>query len=182
MTAHAMKGDAERCLAAGMDGYVSKPVHFEELARVIARVLPGSVCDDLAPDPLRRLEPPASSPTVPTSERPATCIDRSAALECMAGDEELLREIAGLFVQECPRQLEALGRAIVQGDVAGARRAAHTIKGAVVNFGARAAADLANQIEAIAKDGSLAQVGGLFADLKKQLSGVTAELTVWTSN
>jgi CheY-like chemotaxis protein/HPt (histidine-containing phosphotransfer) domain-containing protein len=173
MTAHAMKGDAERCLAAGMDGYVSKPVQFAELARVIAVVVPGA--DPAGPE----TDTPAPPARPPAGTTPL--LDRSAALRLMADDESLLREIAGLFVEDCPRQLEELGSAIERGDAAVARRVAHTIKGAVGNFGARGVAELANRIEALAKDGALAGVRELFPDLRDQLGCVTAELTVWAA-
>jgi PAS domain S-box-containing protein len=174
MTAHAMKGDAERCLAAGMDGYVSKPVRFEELARVIAGVVPDAGGADPAPD---RPPPPPPAP----AERGPPAVDRAVALRCTAGDEDLLRELAELFLRECPRQVEELGRAIGRADAPGVRRAAHTIKGAVGNFGARPAAHLADRLEALARDGSLARADELFAALNEQLGRVTAELSVWAA-
>lgn len=206
MTAHAMKGDAERCLAAGMDGYVSKPVQFDELTRVIAQVVPTAICDDApsaqnqpeAADPSPRttlplkqegqttdsaLAPPSASGKgagVRSEEVAApSSVDRAVALQCMAGDEDLLRELAGLFVQECPRQLEELSNAIGRGDAVGARRAAHTIKGAVGNFGAHSTVVLADRIESLAKTGALTEVNGLISDLKVQLGNVTTELSAW---
>jgi len=176
MTAHAMKGDAARCLAVGMDGYVSKPVQFEDLAREIARVLPHAINEGPEPAPPRPADPPT-----PTEPPQASVVDRAAALRYMGDDEDLLREVAALFVQECPRQLDDLGRALDRGDADATRRAAHTIKGAVGNFGARAAADLANRIEVMAKDGSHADLTRLFGDLETQLGRMTAELSVWNT-
>src|SRR5205823_1268848 len=82
MTAHAMKGDKERCLEAGMDGYVSKPVRADELRRAINE----------------QTGPPRAAPQ----------LDRAGALERVGGDAELLGELADLFRQDCPRLLEAL--------------------------------------------------------------------------
>jgi two-component system, sensor histidine kinase and response regulator len=102
------------------------------------------------------------------------------ALGYTAGEEDLLLELAAVFLEDCPRQLEELGTAIGSGDTARACRAAHTLKGAVGYFGAGSAAGLANRIELLAKDGSLAVADGLFTDLEKQLGCVTEELTAWT--
>jgi HPt (histidine-containing phosphotransfer) domain-containing protein len=156
-----------------MDGYVSKPVRFDELARVIAAVLPDAVPAGPAADP-----PRAPDPTPPPA---ASLLDRAAALQRLADDQDLLREIAGLFVEDCPRQLDDLGRALDRGDAAVAQRAAHTIKGSVGNFGAPAVVELAGRIEGHAKNGRLAEAGGLLPDLRNQLGLVTAELTVWAA-
>ncbi|AMV25281.1 Signal transduction histidine-protein kinase BarA [Gemmata sp. SH-PL17] len=177
MTAHAMKGDADRCLAAGMDGYVSKPVQFEHLDRVLARVLPGATVE--AP-PVPAL--PSVSTSTPAPGAPALAIaDRAVALQCTGGDEELLHEIAELFVQECPRQIGELRTALGTGDAPGARRAAHTIKGAAGNFGARATCELAQRIESLAKNGELDKATGLVPDLERQLGFVAAELASWSA-
>ncbi|MBP3954499.1 response regulator [Gemmata sp. G18] len=183
MTAHAMKGDAERCLAAGMDGYVSKPVQFEHLNRVLAQVLPGAVVETQpgAPPEPAALPSPTDPTPAPVARARGAVVDRAAALRCMAGDEDLLREIAGLFVRECPRQLGELRAALGAGDAPGVRRAAHTIKGAVGNFGAKGAVELANRIEALAKTGALDEAHGLVPGLEQQLGSVTAELTVWSA-
>jgi PAS domain S-box-containing protein len=181
MTAHAMKGDAERCIAAGMDGYVSKPVQFEDLAAEIARVVPGSrVESGTAAEPAPLADSMSATP-LPGALAVEPAVDRAAALQCTAGDEELLCELAGLFVQECPLQLDALNRAISAGDATAVRRVAHTIKGAVCNFGARAAVEVAQRIETLAKDGALGEATGLVPDLRARLGHVTAELSTWTA-
>ncbi|VTR94283.1 signal transduction histidine kinase : PAS domain S-box OS=Singulisphaera acidiphila (strain ATCC BAA-1392 / DSM 18658 / VKM B-2454 / MOB10) GN=Sinac_7544 PE=4 SV=1: HAMP: PAS_9: HisKA: HATPase_c: Response_reg: Response_reg: Hpt [Gemmata massiliana] len=183
MTAHAMKGDADRCLAAGMDGYVSKPVQFEQLNRVLAQVLPGAIAEPAPAPPAPPACPSVAAPTPPPVVRGGgyPVVDRATALQCMAGDEELLREIADLFVQECPRQLGDLRAALGAGDAPTARRAAHTIKGAVGNFGARGAVEMANRIETLAKAGELDKADGLVPELEQQLGAVTTELATWSA-
>jgi CheY-like chemotaxis protein/HPt (histidine-containing phosphotransfer) domain-containing protein len=173
MTAHAMKGDEERCLAGGMDGYVSKPVRFEELEYVIARILPHAAGN--------ATEPVGSLLSEPKTAEESSVADRAVALEYVAGDEELLRELAGLFVEDCPRLLNELNAAITGSDAAGVRRLSHTIKGTVSNFGAASAAEAAQRLESLGNDDRLANAAGLFTDLKGQLDRVTVELTAWSN-
>jgi CheY-like chemotaxis protein len=148
MTAHALKGDRERCLAAGMDGYVAKPIQAQELRRVM---------DELAP-------PPAAAPAPPDA-----VLDEAAALACVGGDRQLLVEISRVFAAQCPRWLADIREAIAQGDASRLRHAAHTLKGAVGNFRARGAFDEAQRLETMGRDGNLASAAGACATLEKQL-------------
>ena len=135
MTAHAMQGDRERCLAAGMDGYVTKPVQSSELFEAIAALVPDAV------EP-----PPAASSDV---------WNRAKALTHAGGDQALLRELTSLFLAECPRRLADIRAAIAEANASKLRLAAHTLKGAVSNFAAPAAEDAAQQLEAMGQQGNL---------------------------
>jgi CheY-like chemotaxis protein len=137
MTAHALKGDRERCLAAGMDAYIAKPLRPQELFDVLADVV-GAAGDGEGPP----LEPEAA---------PAG-FDMAAALERVDGDHELMRELAGLFLDECPRRLAEIRDAIDRKDGPGLQRAAHYLKGSVGNFGARHAAEAAGRLEQVGRD------------------------------
>ena len=114
MTAHAMKGDRERCLEAGMDGYVSKPIRPQELFEV----LEGLVTADDRPSPPRR-----------TAGGPARRLRPGRGPGRVDGDAELLKELAGLFLGECPQRMAEIRQAIDQRDASRLHQAAHTLGG-----------------------------------------------------
>jgi two-component system sensor histidine kinase/response regulator len=137
MTAHAMRGDKERCLAGGMDGYVSKPIHPRELFAEIDRCLAAS----------------GRSNTVNEhSQDSAELIDHASLLERVEGDQELLAEIIHLFQEDAPRLVDAMRGALERGDLAVLERSAHSLKGAASNLSAKPAAAAALQLETDAKN------------------------------
>jgi len=130
MTAYAMVGDREKCLEAGMNDYVSKPISLRSLAAAVEKWLPK---DKDHPGRLkmeRRSKPAdrrrASAPSV---------WDRSIMQERLMGDDALTRKITGVFLADIPRRIEALRRFLQTGDARGVQREAHTIKGAAANVG-----------------------------------------------
>ncbi|MCY2996302.1 MAG: response regulator [Planctomycetota bacterium] len=140
LTAHAMKGDRERCLEAGMDAYISKPVRARTLYKVLAEVL-------------SRAEWATEEPQVMGAWTPAppSRVDFVVALEAVQGDRELLRELAGIFLDECPGLLTQIRQAAAARDGKLLQRAAHTLKGSVRLFGAPQAYDLCFALETLAK-------------------------------
>jgi PAS domain S-box-containing protein len=150
-TAHAMKGDRERCLAAGMDGYVSKPIRVEELFEAVERLVISS----------HRTVTPAA----PHEE----CIDWQAALARLDGDGELLGELAQLFLNDLPKQLTAVREAIEQQQRQALERAAHTLKGSVGNFAARAAFQAVRNLEMLARQGNLTEAPEAFKALEVEI-------------
>jgi two-component system sensor histidine kinase/response regulator len=132
MTAHAMKGDRERCLASGMDGYCPKPIRPRELYDAIAKVLPAAAMPIPAQDSTSR---PGEEPGAAAADAAAEPVSRNglvdwpAALASMQGDEELLLEVIEAHLSECPTLLTQLASALTHGDAALARRMAHTLKG-----------------------------------------------------
>jgi two-component system, sensor histidine kinase and response regulator len=94
--------------------------------------------------------------------------DRAQAMEATGGDEELLQEIVGIFVEDCPRMIEELGAAIGAGDTEAARRAAHTLKGSVSVLGAKALAAAAKEAEAHARAGDLDSAANAFARVEEE--------------
>jgi two-component system, sensor histidine kinase and response regulator len=149
MTAHAMKGDRERCLEAGMDAYVSKPVQPEELLKVLQNLVP---------------EAPETG-----VESEAGVLDREELLQRMDGDLELLRELAELFFAGYPKKLTELREAITAGDAAVVERVAHSLKGSVGNFAAPAAFEAAEQLETMGRTADLAGAPAVCGTLEAEI-------------
>ena len=163
MTAHAMQGDRERCLAAGMDGYVSKPLRPTELFEVIASLT----------------APAASTPETPAaSEEEQDILDRKTLWERVAGDAELLREIIELFLADCPERLLELHEALTHQDYTALARAAHRLKGALGNISANNALAAVRRVETSARAGDVHAATKALARLENELARLTPLLTV----
>ncbi len=103
-------------------------------------------------------------------------LDLHAALARVDGDRELLKEIAGLFLEECPGSLEAVRAAVAAGDPAALQRAAHSLKGAVSNFGERTAHKAALRLEDMGRAGDLAGSADALRELEEALARLISEL------
>ncbi|WP_182865552.1 response regulator [Rhodopirellula sp. JC639] len=166
LTAHALTGDQEKCLDAGMDGYVSKPLRIKELREAISRFFVDDSSKDLSCDE------GGADLDVPASSEPT---DWSAALGLCAGDQALLVDILGAFLEETPRLMDELEQALVDVDCQGAKRTAHTLKGALRALGLESMGELAFQIEQQASDGSLSDTGPIAIRLRRQLDVAVAD-------
>jgi signal transduction histidine kinase/CheY-like chemotaxis protein/HPt (histidine-containing phosphotransfer) domain-containing protein len=142
MTAHALKGDRERCLEAGMDGYVAKPIHAKRLFEAIETVT-GRTGDSAAPSAVA----PSGEPGV----------DWSEALSMADGDRDTLRLVVEAALEECPRDVAAIRQAVATGDAAALRLAAHTLKGSVRCFGETKVFEYALFLERMGQGGNLEQ-------------------------
>jgi CheY-like chemotaxis protein len=193
MTAHAMKGDRERCVASGMDDYVPKPIHIALLREKLARIQSAL---DRNPPPEQCLETGhAEAGHTDTSHaeavhaeashaeasgvetKPATPIERSAslsspinwtrALGTVGGDEHLLRDLLAVYQGEAHSLMKEMGGAIQDADYRTLRRAAHTLKGASLSIGASDTAEAAEKIELLPDASDLTVARQLFDDLKQ---------------
>jgi CheY-like chemotaxis protein len=162
MTAHAMKGYRERCLEAGMDGYLAKPVRREELSEVLAQVPAGN-----------SRQPPTAAPAASPG---GDVLDWTTARASVQGDEALLAEIISIFLEESPAMLDAVRSALDAGDAARLRISAHTLKGAVVHFGAAAAVSAAAKVESAARDQDLATAAADCRSLEIELERLNPQL------
>ena len=145
MTARAMTGDRERCLAVGMDDYVSKPVRRSELERALRELViqPGEA-------PFSQASPNLSGENPGSIDQPSRIIDWTAALVNVEGDRELLNELLLTTIEENRILLVQLDEAIAANDAALVRRLAHTIKGSAQAIAATATVTIAAAIEAAA--------------------------------
>jgi PAS domain S-box-containing protein len=183
LTAHAMKGDRERCLAAGMDGYVAKPIRDRELFGTIEQVLQAHAPSRAAHG---AAGPHAGGGTSPAPAAPqggrgeggavAEDFDRAAALERCGDDAELLRELIDMFLGEIPGWMAALAAAVRDGNAEQVKRLAHTIKGAVGTFGAAPAWEAALRVETLGREGRLADVGPAWQELQAAVGRLEAAL------
>lgn len=162
MTAHAMKGDRERCLEAGMDDYVTKPVEPQELTEAIERQVFGRA---------QATEPAA---TVKTASLERQVFDRSLLMRRLGDDEELSNEIIGVFMREIPVQLAQLKQALENDDAKLVERQAYKIKGASANISAQAISNVALEIEVAGKDCKLDTAIALVGKLEQEFKRLRA--------
>jgi CheY-like chemotaxis protein len=161
LTAHAMKGDQERCFEAGMDGYVSKPIQRKELVKAMEEIL------HLNQGRPKEAAKPDSTPEI---------LNLDLLLARVDGDQDLLQELIEVFLEENPRMLQEVRDAVGRNDAERLKIAAHTLKGAVGNFGAEAPVTAAQQLEIMGKTGTLAQAPETLDRLEASLARLVPAL------
>jgi PAS domain S-box-containing protein len=153
LTAYAMKEDRERCVRAGMDDYVSKPVRAEELLATIEKV-----ASRFSIEPRVR----------PSLESPAPIVDEGALMAGVRGDEKLLSELIELFAEDSSTMLSDMRDAIERSDSSELASSAHAFIGSLGNFASRRAFAMARALERKAREGDLESAADMFADLVEE--------------
>jgi signal transduction histidine kinase/DNA-binding response OmpR family regulator len=158
MTAHAMRGDRERCIDAGMDGYLVKPVRADELIAAVGQYGAAGA------DPRATTED-ANGTTA--GNGPEGDDVQAALLAHVGGDLDLARELAQIFLADRGAMMRRIDRAIRSGDTDELKLAAHTLRGAVATLGAKSAAAAASRLEQAGGSADRTEVGRAGSDLKK---------------
>jgi CheY-like chemotaxis protein/HPt (histidine-containing phosphotransfer) domain-containing protein len=194
MTAHAMVGDRERCLAAGMDTYLAKPIDVQQLIEVVEGIA--------GPQPLPRPQFGGSSPARETSARVSSGNGRSApgpasgnfspelsaadgimdvadTLRRLGGDRRLWREMLEAFADDAPTLLADIERAADTRDAAAVERAAHRLRGLGANVGAGGIVECATRLERMGAAVSLDGVESEFARLQHEMERLERILHLW---
>jgi two-component system sensor histidine kinase/response regulator len=181
MTAHVMSGDRERCLQAGMDAYVAKPIQPAELFDTIENVVPPPV--KILPD--KALGNPKAT-TTPAPNRAAArtregadsteACDEAALLRRLGGDGKLAREMIAMFLTGTPRTVLKIRKAIATGNAMELQQAAHALKGSVGNFAARGAYEAASKLEMLAREGDLPAAMGAFSTVESEIGRLRVSL------
>ena len=167
MTAHALKGDRERCLNSGMDGYLSKPIQMEKFYEAISHlsqhvqksdnnfVAVGSNLDKQSTDQV---------------------IDRADLLSRFGDDTQLLKEIFGIFQKEYKRESAAVQGALASSNSLLAAQSAHTLKGVLANLSAPRAMNLASRMEILARSGDLGGASTLLPQMHEEVGRVQSAI------
>jgi CheY-like chemotaxis protein/HPt (histidine-containing phosphotransfer) domain-containing protein len=152
--------NGERGVEAGMDGDVSKPIDRREL---LSLVEPGQARAAAAGGS------PAKEAPVPVEGNGSRPFSGDAMLARLGGDESLARELAGLFVSECPRMMSAVRDSVASGDAEAVRKAAHALKGSIANFTEGAAMQAAFLLEQIGREGRPQDAAAALAMLEREV-------------
>ncbi|WP_010587131.1 hybrid sensor histidine kinase/response regulator [Schlesneria paludicola] len=167
MTAHAMKGDRERCLGAGMNDYLSKPIKASELAAVLQSVaVPASI-------------PETATRTMTPATETFDCLELMKSVD---EDLEALTEFVDLFAEMTPRSLTAVRDAIQRNDSHALYRASHYLKGTLLSFYAPAAVRSALALELMGKDNRMSEAEAMLESLERDVNCLKAELMSFIQN
>jgi CheY-like chemotaxis protein len=161
MTAHAMKGDRELALARGMDGYLSKPIDPVELFTTIESL---------------NFAAPGMAEGKPAAPHAGQVIDEAELMNRVGGDAELLAELIDLFLQECPRLINLMQKALEEQNAKELEKTAHSLKGMVGNFSAKDCFEAALELERLGRSGELANAQVAFQDLEKKIKNLESLL------
>ncbi|TWT80153.1 Signal transduction histidine-protein kinase BarA [Planctomycetes bacterium CA13] len=166
LTAHAMKGDREKCLEAGMDAYVSKPIDADKLTVVMANLV--DQASDAAPPP-----PP------PPIRSPEESLDLEGVMKRVGNDKEFLATMLDIFREDYPKHLSEMRLAFSEHDPERIAKAAHTIKGSASNLGGLQVQNVASNIECLARQDELPEGTIAIAELETRIDQMLDALSTF---
>jgi CheY-like chemotaxis protein/HPt (histidine-containing phosphotransfer) domain-containing protein len=177
LTAHAMKGDQEQCVAAGMDDYLSKPFTLEQLHTVLQRWLTSETVSQPTPEP--------SVSAADVEVRVVQALPQTTAIDCQtlqelrqcAEDPEVFCAILSTYLQETPQLLAALQTAVTMGDASAMQRTAHSLKSSSASLGALALSALCAELEALGRIKVTANAATILSHMAAEYEAVRTALT-----
>jgi polar amino acid transport system substrate-binding protein len=167
MTAHAMTGDRERCLEAGMSDYLSKPIRIDDISDILHKWCAA---------PRRSMADPMSVACVERVHVPPAVLDVAAAVTNLGGDEELYREVVEAFAESLTSQLQELRLAISERSLTRLQVVAHTLKGSASNIGASRTSKLAMELEELAKRGDGTDLASRVSEFEASVEDLRAAM------
>jgi two-component system, sensor histidine kinase and response regulator len=185
MTARAMKGDREACLAAGMDAYLSKPLHSRQLFETIDKVLAGRVqrggaARTSTSDDQILFASEGMKPANPSPAGKSSAIDFDSLLERVEHDGTLMAEMIELYLQTAPQLFAEIESGVRRRQPEVVQKAAHALKGALRNLSASPGAEVAQRLEAGSSDGALDSADRDLEALRRELGRLQEELSHWS--
>jgi len=177
MTASAMAGDREKCIDAGMDDYLAKPVRLEDVRRILERWGPVAIGDnDVASKSLKSTQPNATmsqqNASTQVEQTEPSPVDINRLVSMTEGTEDSVRELIGLYLSQTAEQFEQIKAAIASGDAPTVRRLAHSCVGASATCGVGRLVPLLRQLERIGQDGTLGDAQPVFEQLLREFERV----------
>ena len=182
MTAQALSGDRERCLASGMDEYLTKPIRADQVFEVLESDFPNAVIPQMSPAKPDRAahRKNASEPiTLAVSSIPKTNgghVNWAHAMSVVGGDEGLLRDVAAACLEDFPRWLKEFEQGLAEQQAPVFRRAAHSLRGACRTFGWDRLVSPTQELETLALAGNLTGAEALLNSLQPELQACRTEL------
>ncbi|NYE61112.1 signal transduction histidine kinase/CheY-like chemotaxis protein [Duganella sp. 1224] len=177
ITANALQGDRESCLAAGMDDYLSKPFTQQALGQTLSRWISLPRGATTAPEPpLAPAPAPAPAPALPADDIiNQQALDNIRALSPANGDA-LLERVVHAFLNDTPAHLQTLRQAIAAGDAGQMRKSAHSLKSSAANVGADALAQRSKELEQLGRNDTTAGAAVLLADMERSFQAARQAL------
>lgn len=166
LSARVLDDEREQCIAAGMDGFIPKPIRREELFRVLAGLSPSRASS-------------ASSAPSPAEKNGEPPLDREGLLDIVGGMPRIARELVRLYRQNCPELMEKVRRAVEAADARGLKEAAHALKGMSLNLSAGPVAEASLRLERLGRSEDLIHAAREFQTLEKEVARLREELDIF---
>jgi HPt (histidine-containing phosphotransfer) domain-containing protein len=167
LTANAIAGDRELCLAVGMDDYLSKPFNLDQMCAVLKQWLPDGLVSNVSPVEVVDAAGPALTVEHPSPDEDSAIFNRIELKERLGGNEALIGKFVGMFISSTTNLIPLLSSAIEEKNCEEIKSQAHAIKGSAANVAASMIREISTAIEMAARANELSDVPQLFASLEK---------------